>query len=222
MLTTLEQAPIQRRSKGERTKNLILEAAIAVLAEQGIKGTTHRAIATHANIQLSLTTYYFKDIQALVNQAFELNSVHAMKAMVDLWQPILALVNKHTKVALRRVSLRLELKEKLTDLFIELIALNTAENRKQLIVEQQLFSEIQLSLPLRIITKPYHDAKLKLCRQLCQPFSSAKADINAELILTLIEQIQYRQLLAETSIKNNNHIRILLQQILAIIVAVKP
>ena len=58
MSTTNEQTIKKRRSKGERTKHLILESAIAILAKQGIKGATHRAIASHANIQLSLTTYY--------------------------------------------------------------------------------------------------------------------------------------------------------------------
>jgi len=74
MLSATEQPAVLRRSKGERTKKLILESAIVMLAEHGIKGTTHRAIATHANLQLSLTTYYFKDIQDLVQQAFELNA----------------------------------------------------------------------------------------------------------------------------------------------------
>lgn len=214
--------PTQRRSKGERTKHLILEAAIAVLAQQGVKGTTHRAIAAQANIQLSLTTYYFKDIQTLIDQAFELNSHHTMKAMLDLWQAILAVVNNHTKVALRRVSLRLELKEILSSLLLELIAINITENRQQLIVEQQLSSEIQLSPTLRMVAKHSHDSQLKHCRQLCLPFSSTKADINAALLLTVVEQIQYRQLLADTPVINNHDIRIMLQQILALVLAVKP
>jgi len=222
MLTIIEQTAIKRGSKGERTKNLILEAAIAVLAEQGIKGTTHRAIAAHANIQLSLTTYYFKDIQALVQQAFELNSCYAMKFIKGLWQPILALVEKYTKVALRRVSLRLELQETLSHSLLQLIALNTTKNRNQLIVEQQLFTEIQHSPSLRLIAKQHHDAQLKPCLQLCEYFSKDKAKVNAQILLTVVEQIQYRQLLAETSVINNDNIRNMIQQTLAIVLEVKP
>ena len=65
---------VQRRSKGELTREKILLSAINVLAFNGIKGATHRAIANHAEIQLSLTTYYFKDISDLVQNAFQLNS----------------------------------------------------------------------------------------------------------------------------------------------------
>ena len=54
---------INRRAKGEQTRNKILEAAIEVIAKLGVKGTTHRAVALQADTQLSLTTYYFKDIK---------------------------------------------------------------------------------------------------------------------------------------------------------------
>jgi DNA-binding transcriptional regulator YbjK len=40
---------VKRRSKGEKTREKILVAAIEVLALNGIKGTTHRASASHAN-----------------------------------------------------------------------------------------------------------------------------------------------------------------------------
>lgn len=51
------QLPVKKRSKGEITREKILIAAIDILALNGIKGTTHRAIASHADLQLSLTTY---------------------------------------------------------------------------------------------------------------------------------------------------------------------
>jgi len=222
MLISIAQAPVKRRSKGEKTKSLILEAAIIVLAERGIKGTTHRAIAVHANIQLSLTTYYFKDIESLVQQAFELNSSQATKAIEHLWHPILALVKQQTKVALRRVSLRLELRESLSDLLLQLLAFSTTKNRNQLIVKQQLFSEMVHAPSLRLIAKQYHDAQLNPCLQLCHYFSKCKANVNAQILLTIIEQIQYRQLLAETYVLSDNNIRTMLQQTLAIVLEVKP
>ena len=54
-----ENPAVRRRSKGEKTREKILLSAIEVLGLNGIKGTTHRAIASHADLQLSLTTYYF-------------------------------------------------------------------------------------------------------------------------------------------------------------------
>ena len=222
MLTEKAPTPVKRRSKGERTKLLIVESAIKILAEHGIKGTTHRAIASHANIQLSFTTYYFKDIQELVQQAFALNSHNTTKTIEPLWQPILSIVNAKTKLALRKVSIRVELREQLTDLLLKLILENTKKNRPQLIVEQQLFTEIQLSPSLRFIVEQLDDAQLAPCLQLCQYFSKDMANVNAQLLLTLVRQIQYRQLLAESSTVNIANIRSLLNQTLAIVLALKP
>ena len=222
MLKNIEQTPVKRRSKGERTKKLILESAISILAEQGIKGTTHRAVAAHANIQLSLTTYYFKDIQELVQQAFELNSQNVARVTENLWQPILALVAIQSKVALRRVSLRIELQEELTDLLQTMIRLNIDRNRKQLIVEQQLFNESQVSLSLRPLAQKHYETLLKPCKQLCQYFSKDIVNVNAQMLLILIQQTQYRQLLLERATIDSHEMRTLLQQTLAIVLAIKP
>jgi DNA-binding transcriptional regulator YbjK len=50
--------------------------------------TIHRAIASHAKIQLSLTTYYFKDIQELIPQAISLSSKQAIKRASLVWQKV--------------------------------------------------------------------------------------------------------------------------------------
>jgi len=222
MLEDIKQMPIKRRTKGEKTKQLILESAISILAEQGIKGTTHRAVASHADIQLSLTTYYFKDIHALVQQAFQLNSEHIKQVTPLLWQPILSLMAQYSKVALRRVGLRIELRDTLTDLFLNFIALNTESHRKQLIVEQQLFNEIQVTPALRDMAAHHYAAQLEPCQKLCQYFSRSKAVANAQILLYLLKQIQYRQLLSDTTVIKQQDIRVMIQQIMTLLLDIKP
>jgi DNA-binding transcriptional regulator YbjK len=222
MLAINEEIITNRRSKGERTKHRILESAIAILAIQGIKGTTHRAIASHADIQLSLTTYYFKDIQELVLQAFELNSFNVISQINTAWQPAIDVVDKHSKAELRSVSVRVELRAKLTDILVQLITHNTTNNRQQLIVEQQLFSEIQVTSALRTIAKNHHFAQLQPCLLLCQYFAKEGIEINAELLLSQIQQIQYRQLLLTDPTSGTDDIRTKVEQILALVLRVRP
>ncbi len=221
MLATNQQTEKKRRSKGERTKHLILESAITILAKQGIKGATHRAIASHASIQLSLTTYYFKDIQELIQQAFELNTSNVIDEVDSLWQPIIALVDQHSKAELRRVSVRVALREKIADLLLTLISTNTCNNRQQLIVEQQLFSEIQVTSALGFIAKQHQLAQLRPCRKLCQYFTHEDIEINAEILLNQVRQMTYRQLLADDK-PDNSYIRSTIKQILAIVIRIKP
>ncbi|MGB1262471.1 MAG: TetR/AcrR family transcriptional regulator [Cognaticolwellia sp.] len=224
MLSNNGQATVKRRSKGEKTKYLILKSAIVMLAQHGIKGTTHRAIAAHANIQLSLTTYYFKDIQELIQQAFELNSDKTINALEPLWQPVLNLLDTQSKTALRKVSVRVELRDALTDLLLALIASECNNNRQQLIVEQQLLSEIQVSPALTAIAEHNYNAQLQPCQQICQLFTREEdsANIKAQLLYTIIKQCQYRQLFANASSTNYDNIRQLLHQTLALVLAIRP
>ncbi|WP_084733173.1 TetR/AcrR family transcriptional regulator [Sphingobium chungbukense] len=65
-----KRKPAQARSVDTRKR--IIEGAIRVLADQGIAGITHRAIARAADVSLASTTYHFTgkfDILAAVSQA---------------------------------------------------------------------------------------------------------------------------------------------------------
>jgi DNA-binding transcriptional regulator YbjK len=48
----------------------ILDAAIAVIAEHGLSGTTHRLIARAADVPLGSLTYHFSSLDELCAQAF--------------------------------------------------------------------------------------------------------------------------------------------------------
>lgn len=221
MLVTNEQSTKKRRSKGERTKHLILESAIAILATHGIKGATHRAIASHADIQLSLTTYYFKDIQELVQQAFELNASNIINEVSNLWQPIIELVDAYSKVELRKVSIRVALRAQLAQQLTDMVLNNANANQQQLIVEQQLFSEIQVTNSLTAVAQQLYEAQLHPCRQLCQYFAQDDTEVSAQVLLSQIQQLTYRSLLP-TSSEINEHIYKTISQLLAIVLRIKP
>jgi DNA-binding transcriptional regulator YbjK len=52
-------------------KERILDAALDVVAERGVPGTTHRRIAARAEVPLGSLTYYFDGMEDLLGQAFE-------------------------------------------------------------------------------------------------------------------------------------------------------
>jgi TetR/AcrR family transcriptional regulator, regulator of biofilm formation and stress response len=58
-----------RRHDPDR-KARILDAAIEVIAEHGVAGTTHRLIATAADVPLGSLTYHFVSLEDLRAQAF--------------------------------------------------------------------------------------------------------------------------------------------------------
>ena len=56
---------------GPDKRELILEAALTVLARDGISGVTMRAVSREADVALGLATYHFDDKAGLVTAALE-------------------------------------------------------------------------------------------------------------------------------------------------------
>jgi len=63
--------PVQRRSRDRR--ELLLRAAVDLLADGGPKAVTHRAVAARAGVPQASTTYYFASIQELTDEALRLH-----------------------------------------------------------------------------------------------------------------------------------------------------
>lgn len=58
-----------RRHDPDR-KGRIIEAALAVIADRGVAGTTHRSVAARADVPLGSLTYHFRSLEDLLTQAF--------------------------------------------------------------------------------------------------------------------------------------------------------
>jgi len=193
-----ENLPIKRRSKGEQTRIQILNAAIEVLAQQGIKGATHRAIALKAEIQLSLTTYYFKDIQELVHQAFQLSSSQTLFRIENVWQMAFDLIESYDKTSLRKVAVKEELRDSLAELATQYLHNKIIEQPVALAVEQLLFTEIQISPALRQLANSHRQALLQPFIQWCRYFNKYNPQVDADIMLTMFTQLEYRNLSVDT------------------------
>ena len=60
--------PVRRYDPGRKSR--IVDAAIEVIAEYGLGGTTHRRIAAAADVPLGSLTYHFTGLDDLLEQAF--------------------------------------------------------------------------------------------------------------------------------------------------------
>lgn len=58
-------------AKGGKTRARILRAAQLAVAELGVAGVSHRAIAARAGVKLSLTSYYFGSLDQLLEAAWD-------------------------------------------------------------------------------------------------------------------------------------------------------
>ncbi|MCB0910998.1 MAG: TetR family transcriptional regulator [Propionibacteriaceae bacterium] len=60
-----------RRSDGDRTRAAITAATVALIAVQGLAGTTQRRVATRAGVSLASVTYHFATLDELFAAAFD-------------------------------------------------------------------------------------------------------------------------------------------------------
>jgi DNA-binding transcriptional regulator YbjK len=70
--TEAEDRPVRRHDPDRHDR--IVEAAIGVIAEHGVAGTTHRLIAAAADVPLGSLTYHFTGLDDLRAQAFALHA----------------------------------------------------------------------------------------------------------------------------------------------------
>ncbi|HEV8627592.1 MAG TPA: TetR family transcriptional regulator [Acidimicrobiia bacterium] len=79
------QSPRQDRSR--RRREALLRAAIELLGETGAKSVTHRAVAERAGLPLASTTYYFRSVHELIEEALKLHvaeRVAELSALAEL------------------------------------------------------------------------------------------------------------------------------------------
>ena len=58
------------RKGSEQRRQAILDAAMRIIVRDGVRAVRHRAVAAEADVPLSATTYYFKDINDLITDTF--------------------------------------------------------------------------------------------------------------------------------------------------------
>ncbi len=58
-----------RRLRGEQRRQQLIDAALTVLARDGLSGFTHRAVAAEAGVALASATYHFQGIDDLAVSA---------------------------------------------------------------------------------------------------------------------------------------------------------
>lgn len=194
---------VKRRTKGEKTREKILFSAIEILALSGIKGTTHRAIASHAQLQLSLTTYYFKDIKELIKQAFTLNSTRILLHSDRILESIFEAITQIDKKELKKSANKQVLCEKLSDMVSMHLVDNIKNHAIPLTVEQLMLTEAQVNTNLHELIEEHELAQLAPYEHLCSFFNKINPELDAKILHTVFSQLQYSQLSNQINIDTN-------------------
>lgn len=206
------QTTRKRRSKGEQTRLGILEGALGVIAREGLRGVTHRSVAAAAGVQLSLTTYYFKDIDALVEEAFALFCERSRPTNEQIWQDIFAYLERFSATELRKSAVREKVAAGLGSKATDIIVQGILDNPDGLRVEQALFSSALQSAALRQLASRHRQSLLTPLVDICRRFNRQDPEVDAELLLDTMTRLEYEALLMEPDAIDRAHVRRLLRR----------
>jgi len=181
----------RRSTRGEQTRNRILEATLATIAELGLRGVTHREVARRADVQLSLTTYYFSDIEELIREAFVLFSTQSRPGYEEAWTGIFDFLESFPRSELRRTEVKERVCEGLSQRATDYLVTQIMEKPIGLAVEQTFFTAARLSPELQAIADEHRANLLKPLVSLCSTFNRSDPEIDAELLLDVITTLEY-------------------------------
>jgi len=201
-----------RREKGEQTRRRILEATLRVICRDGIRGVTHRSAASEAGVHLSLTTYYFTDIEEMIREAFQHFCTLPNPDLESAMAEATAYLDSFSPRELRKRAVREQASERLATLAGNHLYRQIIHNPNRLAVEQILFTEARLSPAVREMGVQHRQMQIRALLRLCRYFNRKDPEINAELLFSAITALQYQRLSLPRNAVNRDHIIILLRR----------
>jgi DNA-binding transcriptional regulator YbjK len=184
-------APPETLSKGEKTRLNILQAALRVIAQSGYHDASHRAIAKDAGVSLSLTTYYFKDLQDLLLEAFRLHKAQLHQEL----QPVMKLLmSEASQVAECRSHEEDNLRGLIVDTLCEHVAKQVKNRSQGLVVEMVFYFDVHLPEHFREVAFELRQRFIDDIAEVCRAMGSEDADSDAELITGSVQRLQYEAL----------------------------
>lgn len=182
------------RPKGEKTRQKILAATLRVIASEGVRGTTHRAIAKEAGVQLSLTTYYFRDLNELISLAFQVFMDRDYGALDEQWQKAFRYLDQFTPEDLGDAETRQRIIEYCTKRVVDHVRYGLAERPEGLAVEHHFFFEALNDPVLQELSASHRRRLLGPVVRFCEYFNTDDPETDANLLFGTITRLEYEAL----------------------------
>ena len=201
------------RVGSEQRRRLILEAALRIVIREGVRGIRHRAVAKEADVPLAATTYYFKDIQELINDTFAFYAEQALEVVnqfsMRLYEPISGGDGKSFIYAIANANGMLDI---ISDNMTQYVVEQITDHRDALVAEQAFRYEAILSPHLRKLGQEHKQALMLKLVSLMKLIQSPSPVEDANIVIAIIHRIEYEGLLMEPEALNREDIRAMLHR----------
>ena len=186
------------RQSSEQRRLAILQAALRVMVRDGVRGVRHRAVALEAQVPLSATTYYFKDIHDLLADALTLYAKDVMENFVNpFWVKIheWLLINFPLYSGTDLSTALPNIIEHMVDVAVDEALDRLKNHRDKLMVEQGFWYAVLQDERLHGLALDYSHSLLKDISQMLSLIGVERPQEAGRLILMTIRHLEIQGLL---------------------------
>ena len=168
------------RHGSEQRRQLILDAAMRIVVRDGVRGVRHRAVAAEAGVPLSATTYYFKDIDDLLNDTFAqyVERSAAFMAKGDGSQRARAV-----------------LADEIAEMTADYLQHQMLTRREHLMAEQAFHQAALFNPRLAVLVRSHQQIFLQGAGQIFEVLGSRQPQQDAKVLTAIIGRMEYQALL---------------------------
>ncbi len=185
------------RNSSKKRRLEILQAALRVIARDGVRAVRHRAVAQEAGVPLSATTYYFQDIHALIVDAFVLYAEQTYADFVlPFWQETLAWLDGIDRQRLTDMGYYEEVVRELSRRGAHFIVTTALSQRERLLIETAFFYAALMDERLRQPALDYMQTLLDPLQKAMIHIGARDATLASHAVLAIMRQLQFEAMLA--------------------------
>ncbi len=199
------------RINSEQRRRCILEAALRIVVREGVRGVRHRAVAKEAEVPLSATTYYFKDISDLITDAFTLFVEMGADKFNAFWEESDSKLQEAVQSLDRSETSRQSFVNNMTELALEYVKNQLQEHRDYLIAERSFQLECLRNDTLRPVAFRHQRYLLDSLERFFLHLGSSEPKVDARLFSSIIMQVEYDGLV-QSGAENMLMIKAMLQR----------
>ena len=183
------------RKGSEQRRQAILDAAMRIIVRDGVRAVRHRAVAVEADVPLSATTYYFKDINDLLTDTFARFVERSALSLARMWA--------ESEADLQHIAAGLQGDEPSRRAVVDDIGERALlhvrnqllNNRNSLLAEQALRLEALNNPALRELAKAHQQILVSGVMHFFEVLGSRQPVQDAQLFTTIILRMEYQGLL---------------------------
>ena len=183
------------RQGSEQRRQAILDAAMRIIVRDGVRVVRHRAVATEAQVPLSATTYYFKDIDDLISDTFSQFVERSAAQMAEFWTGIQSTLEAMLGRCDGSEQARRQLAEEVAELAVQYVQHQLRERHDHLLAEQAFLREALLNPRLRGLAHAHRQILQQGITHFFVAIGSRQPEQDAVLLTATIMQMEYQGLL---------------------------